>query len=150
MSLAQAGFKKRNLEQNFKKDIAIRRYCISATRLFWASLTNDRYWFTRCVGVACESWTTWTDRRMVNDSAVGIGTACSRTRIHALLIYTTSSGRTVGSNNALGSAAWRNSNHTSHTRALSRIMYNLAYAVGTARRRITRIRWYWSQSANFS
>ena len=75
---------------------------------------------------------------MVDDAAVRVRSARSRTRVDAFVVDATSARRTIGCRHALGPAAGRNANHAGHARALGHSVDYCAPGVVAARVRRAR------------
>lgn len=84
---------------------------------------------------------------MIHDPTIRIGSASSRTRIHALVVHAAPARRAVRGRHALGPAAGRNADHAGHAGALGHPVDDLTLGVVPAGMRTARIRRKWSQNA---
>ena len=81
---------------------------------------------------------------MIDDSAIGIGAASSRTRIDTFLVDASLIGRTVGTDNTFRTTVGGRANHVGHAAALGLSRNDLALRIGSAWCRSARIGGYWS------
>lgn len=103
-------------------------------------LTNYRLWSTIAKGVACKTLNATANRAVVYNTALGVITTQSWTRIDTFLVDAGLIRRTIRAQNALWSAIGCYSDHIGETAAQSLARNCLTLGIWSTRCRIARIR----------